>query len=139
MPEKNKKEKLIALESKKLELNTNDKSLFTRHESRRIRKINPMGYRVVVRIVKDSNMTETGLYLPEGSKQNMQESLLAEVIEVASAIDEDTHEEANVSGIPLGATVLIPKELGIKVPWDEDLRIVETKHVLAIVDEVSLT
>lgn len=106
--------------------------------ARRIRKINPLGYRVVVKILKDSNMTETGLYLPEGAKQTMQDSLMAEVIEVASAIDEDTNEEANVSGIPLGSTVLIAKDMGIKVPWDDDLRIVETKHVLAMVDEMNL-
>ena len=103
-----------------------------------IRRINPLGFRVVVRLVRDSNMTDTGLYLPEGAKQNMQESLLAEVVEVASAVDYDTDEEANVSGIPLGALVLIPKESGIKVPWDEDLRIIETKSVLAIINEVSL-
>lgn len=105
---------------------------------KRIRRINPLGYRVVVKIVKDNNMTETGLYLPEGAKQNMHESLLAEVIEVASAVDEDTNEEANVSGIPLGALVLVPKETGIRIPWDEELRIIETKHVLAIVDEMRL-
>lgn len=110
-----------------------------KNDSRRIRKINPLGYRVVVKVVKDDNMTDAGLYLPEGAKQNMQESLLAEVIEVASAIDEDTHEEANVSGIPLGAKVLIPKDIGLRIPWDDELRIIETKHVLALIDEVRLT
>lgn len=103
-----------------------------------IRRINPLGFRVLVRLVRDSNMTDTGLYLPEGAKQNMQESLLAEVVEVASAVDDDTHEEANVSGIPHGALVLIPKDSGIKVPWDDELRIIDTKHVLAIVNEVSI-
>jgi co-chaperonin GroES (HSP10) len=111
----------------------------TLREARVIRRINPLGYRVVVKIRKDSNMTDTGLYLPEGAKQNMQDSVVAEVIEVASAVDDDTHEEANVSGIPLGAVVLIPKESGVKVPWDEELRIVETKHILAIIEEVRLT
>jgi len=108
-------------------------------ESKPIRHINPLGYRVVVRIVKENNMTDAGLYLPDGAKQNMQESVLAEVVEVASAVDDETHEEANVSGIPHGALVLIPKELGIRVPWDEDLRIIETKNILAIIEEVRLT
>ena len=107
-------------------------------DARPIRRINPLGYRVVVRLVRDNNMTDAGLYLPEGAKQNMQESLMAEVVEVASAVDEDTNEEANVSGIPMGAIVLIPKDAGTRVPWDEELRIIETKQVLAIVDEVSL-
>ena len=108
-------------------------------DSKKIRHINPLGMRVVVRIRRDSNMTETGLYLPEGAKQNMQESLLAEVIEVASAMDEDTNEEANISGVPLGAIVLVPKDAGVRVPWDEDLRIIDTKNILALVTEVGLT
>jgi len=29
--------------------------------------------------------------------------------------------------------------LGIKVPWDEDLRIIDTREVLALVDEIALT
>lgn len=108
-------------------------------ESKKVRKINPLGMRVVVRIKKDGNQTEGGLYLPEGAKQAMSESLVAEVIEVASAIDDSTDEETNVSGIPLGALVLISKEIGVRVPWDDELRIVETKHVLAIVNEIDIT
>lgn len=109
------------------------------HEPKKIRRLNPLGLRVVVRVHKDSNVTDGGLYLPEGSKQSMQESLLAEVIEVASAVDSDTYEEANVSGIPLGAQVLIPKHVGVRVPWDENLRVVETKEILCIVEEISVT
>lgn len=108
-------------------------------EGRRIRRLHPLGFRVVARIVKDSNITDSGLYLPEGAKETMQESVLAEVIEVASTVDSRTDEETNVSGIPLGSMVLIPKNLGIKVPWDEDLRIIDTREILALVDEISLT
>ncbi|MBN8549824.1 MAG: co-chaperone GroES [Deltaproteobacteria bacterium] len=108
-------------------------------ESKTVRKINPLGMRVVVRVKKDGNQTEGGLYLPEGAKQAMAESLIAEVIEVASAIDDHTDEETNVSGIPLGALVLISKEIGVRVPWDDELRIVETKHILAIVNEIDIT
>ena len=106
---------------------------------RPIRKLHPLGFRVVARIVKDSNVTDSGLYLPEGAKENMQESILAKVIEVASTLDSRTEEETNVSGIPLGSLVLIPKTQGIKVPWDEDLRIIDTREVLALVDEITLT
>jgi len=108
-------------------------------DMRRIRKVHPLGLRVVVKLVKDSNVTDTGLYLPEGAKESMQESVLAKVIEVASAVDAHTDEETNVSGIPLKSTVLIPKTAGIKVPWDDSLRIVETREVLALVDEICLT
>lgn len=105
---------------------------------RKIRRINPLGMRVVIRIQKEGRQTDAGLYLPEGAKESQQESLLGEVIEVASAHDEDSDEEANISGIPLGAIILIPKKAGTKIPWDEQLRIVETKEVLAIVSEMTM-
>lgn len=108
-------------------------------ELRKMHSINPLGMRVLVRIVKEQDTTRSGLYLPEGSKQAMAESVLAEVISVASAIDDDTDEETNISGIPLGATVLIRKDEGITVPWDENLRIIETSEVLAIVEQIDYT
>lgn len=107
--------------------------------ARGLRHINPLGMRVVVRIRHDIDQTAAGLYLPEGAKDSLNESLLGEVVEVASALDEDTREEANVSGVPLGALVLIPRRAGVKVPWDDDLRIVETKEVLGIVYEVNVS
>jgi chaperonin GroES len=102
------------------------------------RAIHPLGYRVVVRILKEQNQTDGGLYLPEGAKENMQESLLVQVTEVATATDEDTDRETNVSGVPLGALVLIPKSAGVKVPWDDNLRIVDTEDVLCVVTEESV-
>lgn len=103
--------------------------------ARKIRSIHPLGFRVVVRIREEGNITDGGLYLPEGAKQNLQESLIGEVIEVASAIDRTSEEETNISGVPQGALVLIPKKSGVRVPWDDSLRIVETKDVLAIIAE----
>ncbi len=110
----------------------------TSSNKRHLRKIDPIGMRVVIRIRQQSSRTDTGLYLPEGAKQSMHESMLGEVIEVASAHDSESDEEANISGIPEGALVLIRKDSGVKIPWDEDLRIVETKEVLAIVHEVDV-
>jgi co-chaperonin GroES (HSP10) len=104
-----------------------------------MRRLHPLGLRVVARVVKDSNVTEGGLYLPEGAKESMQESVLAQVIEVASAVDTRTEEETNISGIPLGSMVLIPKTIGVKVPWDDSLRIIDTREILALVDEIRLT
>ena len=107
--------------------------------SRRIRKVSPLGMRVLVAIKKEANVTDTGLYLPEGSRSSTSESILAEVIEVASAMDDHSEEETNVSGIPLGATVLIRKDAGVRIPWDENLRIVDTKDILCLVNEISLS
>lgn len=106
---------------------------------RKIRRINPLGLRVVVQVLAPTSKSQGGLYLPEGSRESMAESLLAEVIEVASAVDDETNEEANVSGIPMGKKVLIPKGAGLKVPWDDHLRIVDTKEVLAVVEEIELS
>ena len=108
------------------------------HESKRIRKVSPLGMRVLVRLRPDTNMSEGGLYLPEGAKQAMSESLLAEVVEVAVARDSDSEDEANISGVPLGSLVLIPKHAGVRVPWDPELRLVDTKEILALVNEIDI-
>lgn len=107
--------------------------------TRPLRRIAPLGMRVVIKIISDTDMSDAGLYLPEGAKQAMAESLLGEVLEVASAIDSDSREEENISGVPLGAKVLVKKGSGVKVPWDETLRIVETAEVLALVTEIEIT
>lgn len=136
MVERKKKHNLDLMEAR-----VQDIDLVKRHQGHGpIRRVNPLGMRVLVRIRTESNQTEGGLYLPEGAKQNMQESLLAEVVEVARAEEDDeSREDANISGIPLGALVLIPKGEGTRVPWDDSLRIIETMEVLAIVTEISIS
>ncbi len=118
---------------------TGPEKISARYNSKKtIRRINPLGMRVLVKIRDLEETTEGGLYLPENARSKMSESVLAEVLEVASAIDEDTDEEANISGIPHGALVLIEKGIGVCVPWDDALRVIETKDVLGIVNEVEL-
>ena len=111
---------------------------YTKATARQLRTISPLGMRVLVKLRPENNLTDGGLYLPEGAKQNLQESLLVEVVEVASALDMDTDEETNISGIPLGTLCLIPKKAGVTVPWDDNLRIVDTKEVLALVNETEI-
>jgi hypothetical protein len=36
----------------------------------------------------------------------------------------------------LGSFVLIPKKAGVRVPWDENLRLIDVREVLATVDEI---
>ena len=128
---------------KKKELAGNERMLAaaasTHRDSKSIRRINPVGMRVLVRLVKDSNQTDSGLYLPEGAKHALAESILAEVVEVATAQETHSEDETNVSGIPLHALVLVRKDAGCRVPWDDELRIVETKEVLGIVDEMIIS
>lgn len=105
------------------------------------RHIKPLGMRVLVRILPGEDRTDSGLYLPAGSREKLQEALYAEVLEVARTQDdgdEDALVGTNVSGIPCGARVLFPKAAGTKVPWDEQLRLLDVKDVLATVEEVDL-
>ncbi len=113
------------------------------------RHIQPLGPRVLVRVIKSPDRSESGLFLPAGAKDSHSEALLGEVVEVARTMpkaayvvdhdddddDDDTPDLGeNVSGIPVGAQVLFAKDQGIAVPWDDTLRLLGVRHVLAIVD-----
>jgi co-chaperonin GroES (HSP10) len=101
------------------------------------RLILPLGLRVLVQIIPMEERTDSGLYLPAGAKEAQDDALYGKVIEVAR--DRPTTDEAteNVSGVPHGAQVLFRKEAGVRVPWDDRLRIIDVKDVLATVEEVT--
>jgi co-chaperonin GroES (HSP10) len=119
------------------------------------RHIQPIGPRVLIRIIRGQDRSESGLYLPAGSKESNAEALLGEVIEVARTqpsssskkilIETDEDEDgasrydlgANVSGIPVGAQVLFAKDKGLSVPWDETLRLLAVRYILAIVQTIT--
>lgn len=105
--------------------------------SRPHRLILPLGMRVLVTVIKDQDRTDAGLYLPAGAKEAQDEALYGEVVEVAR--DRPTTDDVaeNVSGIPHGARVLFRKEAGVRVPWDERLRLLDVKDVLATVEELT--
>jgi chaperonin GroES len=100
------------------------------------RLILPLGMRVLVQIMRDDERTDAGLYLPAGAKEAQDDALYGKVIEVAR--DRPTTDEAteNVSGVPHGAHVLVRKDAGVRVPWDDRLRVIDVKDVLATVEEV---
>jgi co-chaperonin GroES (HSP10) len=114
------------------------------------RHIRPLGPRVLVRVVKHEDRSEAGLFLPSGVKDAHAAALFGEVVEVARTMphdvtlgDDDGDDDddrptlgTNVSGVPVGANVLFEKERGVVVPWDETLRILEVRYVLAIVDVI---
>ncbi len=105
------------------------------------RHVMPVGPRILVRILKAEDRSSGGLFLPSGAKEDAAEATYATVVEVARApLDEDDDKGfgRNVSGIPLGSNVLLPKTSGTPVPWDEKLRILDVKDVLAVVEEIGL-
>jgi co-chaperonin GroES (HSP10) len=101
------------------------------------RLILPLGMRVLVHVLKDEDRTDAGLYLPAGAKEAQDEALYGQVVEVAR--DRPTTDDLaeNVSGVPNGAKVLFRKDAGVRVPWDERLRLIDVKDVLATVEEIS--
>lgn len=123
------------------------------------RHVQPLGPRVLVRVLKSPDRSEAGLFLPQGVKDDNAMALLGEVVEVARTMpnadesdrgieyardddDDDDDDERhdfgiNVSGVPLGANVLFEKERGVMVPWDETLRLIEVRYILAIVDIIT--
>lgn len=104
---------------------------------RQHRLILPLGMRILVRLIHDEDRTDSGLYLPAGAKEAQHEAAYAEVIEVAR--DRPTSDDVaeNVSGVPHGAHVLFRKDAGVRVPWDEKLRLLDVKDVLATVEELT--
>ena len=92
--------------------------------------------RVLVQVLRSDERTDAGLYLPVGAKEAQDEALYGKVIEVAR--DRPTTDDVteNVSGVPHGAQVLFRKEAGVRIPWDERLRLIDVKDVLATVEEV---
>lgn len=104
---------------------------------KKYRLILPLGLRVLVSVMKDEDRTEAGLYLPAGAKENHDEALYGQVIEVARDKPNAAEEGENVSGVPNGSQVLFRKDAGVRVPWDEQLRILDVKDILATVEEHS--
>lgn len=102
------------------------------------RHVMPLGPRVLARLLPGETQTSAGLYLPQGAREDKAEVAYAEVVEVARANpdDEDDGFGANVSGVPHGSRILFVKKNGLGVPWDDSLRIVEVKDVIAVVEEL---
>jgi co-chaperonin GroES (HSP10) len=101
------------------------------------RLILPLGLRVLVQVIKIEERTDAGLFLPAGAKEAHDDALYGKVIEVAR--DRPTTDDVteNVSGVPHGAHVLFRKEAGVRVPWDDRLRLIDVKDILATVEEIA--
>ncbi len=100
------------------------------------RLILPLGLRVLVQVLKTEERTDAGLFLPAGAKEAHDDALYGKVIEVARDRPTTDDISENVSGVPHGAHVLFRKEAGVRVPWDERLRLIDVKDILATVEEV---
>lgn len=109
----------------------------TSDDSKPHRLILPLGLRVLVQVIKIEERTDAGLYLPAGAKEANDDAFYGKVIEVARDRPNTNEASENVSGVPLNAFVLFRKEAGVRVPWDDRLRLIDVKDILATVEEVS--
>ena len=96
----------------------------------------PLGLRVLVQVMKSDERTDSGLYLPAGAKEASDDAFYGKVVEVARDKPTTDVSSENVSGVPHGAFVLFRKEAGVRVPWDDRLRLIDVKDILATVEEV---
>ena len=86
-------------------------------------KLEPLGERVLIKILQQASQTQSGIYLPESAKEKPQEG---EVVALGPEIDED---EVPLS---IGDTVLYPKYTGTEIKVDgEDHLIMEAGDILA--------
>lgn len=134
MEDEYEREDAVAVEDGGVEVDPGDSARVTRH-------VMPLGPRVLVRLLPGETRTATGLYLPQGAKEDKAEVAYGEVIEVARAHpdpDDDEGFGTNVSGVPDGSRVLFEKKSGRAVPWDDSLRVVDVKDIVALVEELGL-
>jgi len=85
-------------------------------------QVQPLGSRVLVRIVPEENVTRSGLYVPDTAKEKPQRG---EVVAIG-----DDHETIKVA---VGDQVLFPKYSGTEVRLDgTDHLIIDSTELLAI-------
>ncbi len=91
---------------------------------------------MLVQVITIEERTDAGLFLPAGAKEAHDDALYGKVVEVARDRPTTDDVSENVSGVPHGAHVLFRKEAGVRVPWDDRLRLIDVKDILATVEEV---
>ena len=86
-------------------------------------KIEPLGERVLIKILKQEDRTSAGIYLPETAKEKPQEG---EVIAIGPDVDEDE------TPLSIGDVVMFPKYSGTEVKIDgEEHLLIDAGDILA--------
>jgi chaperonin GroES len=87
--------------------------------------VQPLGSRVLVRVLAEESMTKSGLYVPDSAKEKPQRG---EVV----AIGDDT----DLIKVAVGDRVLFPKYTGTEIRVaDQDHLIIESTDLLAILHD----
>ncbi len=86
-------------------------------------KIEPLGERVLIKVLQQASQTESGIYLPETAKEKPQEG---EVVALGPEVDEDD------TPLAVGDVVMFPKYTGTEIKIDgEDYLIMDASDILA--------
>ncbi len=86
-------------------------------------KIEPLGERVLIKVLQQASKTESGIYLPETAKEKPQEG---EVVALGPEVDEDD------TPLAVGDIVMYPKYTGTEIKIDgEDYLIMDASDILA--------
>ncbi len=86
-------------------------------------KIEPLGERVLIKILKQEDRTSAGIYLPETAKEKPQEG---EVVALGPDVDEDE------TPLSVGDVVMFPKYSGTEVKIDgEEHLLIDAGDILA--------
>ena len=94
-------------------------------------KIRPLGDRLVIKLIEDTEQTSGGIFIPDSAKEKPQKG---EVIAVGPGAmgKEDKRQELEVK---VGDIVLFAKYSGVDVKFtNEALKILTEKDVLAIIE-----
>jgi chaperonin GroES len=84
--------------------------------------VQPLGSRVLIRIIPEESMTTSGLYVPDTAKEKPQKGEIAAV-----------GDDSEVIKVSVGDTVLFPKYTGAEIKIaGEDHLIIDSSDLLAI-------
>ena len=89
--------------------------------------VQPLGSRVLVRLVEEENVTRSGLFIPDTAKEKPQRG---EVVAVG--------DDSDVIKVAVGDRVLFPKYTGTEIRLaDADHLIIESTDLLAILRDAA--
>ena len=93
--------------------------------------LKPLGERIVVRVIEDTEQTSGGIFIPDSAKEKPQKG---EVVAVGLGKLNDKGEREPLD-VKVGDTVLYAKYSGTDVKMDnETLKILSIKDALAIIE-----
>ncbi len=96
-------------------------------------KLRPLNDKIIVKIIKATETTKSGLIIPESAQEKNQE---AEVIAVGPGKVNETTGVRNVIDIKIGDRVLYSKYSGNEFKLDgDDVLMLEENDVLAVVEK----